>query len=186
VDVEETTLPGVLLIQPDVFGDERGHFLETYRRERYAEAGIGPLSEQDNLSFSQRGVLRGLHLQNPMKQAKLCQALVGEVFDVAADVRVGSPTFGQWVGVTLSGESRRQLYIPAGFAHGFCALSETALFSYKCSERYAPEAELTIRWDDPTLAIEWPIAEPLVSAKDAAGLRLDELGEGRLPTHDTG
>ena len=178
--IEETSLPGVLLIEPDVFADTRGALMETWRRERYLEAGLPDLSAQDNLSRSLRGVLRGLHLQSPHAQAKLCQVLEGEVYDVAVDVRRGSPDFGRWVGVRLGSDPFRQLFIPEGFAHGFCVLSERALFAYKCSDRYDPDAEITIRWDDPDLAIDWPIDAPQVSDKDAAGALLADLGE-RLP-----
>ena len=178
--IEETSLPGVLLIEPQVFADGRGFFMETWRRERYAEAGLPDLSAQDNLSCSRRGVLRGLHLQSPRAQAKLCQVLEGEVYDVVVDVRRGSPHFGRWLGVKLSSDPCRQLFIPEGFAHGFCVLSERALFAYKCSDLHDPDAEITIRWDDPELAIDWPVEAPRVSDKDAAGLRLAELGE-RLP-----
>jgi len=181
VKISETSLPGVLLIEPQVFGDERGFLMETYRAERYADAGLPDMGAQDNLSFSRRGVLRGLHLQHPRGQAKLCSVLAGEVWDVAVDVRPSSAHFKQWVGVTLSSENRHQLYIPQGFAHGFCALSETALFAYKCSDRYDPDSELSIRWDDPDIGIEWPVGQPELSPRDAAAPRLAELGEGRLP-----
>ncbi|RMG87623.1 MAG: dTDP-4-dehydrorhamnose 3,5-epimerase [Candidatus Dadabacteria bacterium] len=181
--VVETELPGVLLVEPRVFGDERGYFLETYQARRYAEAGIPGPFVQDNLSFSRRGVLRGLHYQHPHGQGKLVWVLQGEVFDVAVDIRRGSPFFGRWVGVRLSAENKRQLWIPPGFAHGFCVVSETALFAYKCTDYYAPEAEGTVRWDDPALAIDWPVADPVVSAKDAAGLRLAEIPPERLPAY---
>ena len=173
--VEETSLPGVLLIEPRLFDDERGWFLESWQSERYIAAGLPELSVQDNLSFSRRGVLRGLHLQHPQAQAKLCQVVAGEVFDVAVDVRPDSPGFGRWLGMRLSGETHQQLFIPEGFAHGFVVLSETALFSYRCSTAYAPEHEHTIRWDDPELAIDWQIEEPIVSAKDRAGQTLAEI-----------
>ena len=175
MNVQETSLAGVLLIEPRVFGDERGWLLESWRAQRYAEAGLPDLTVQDNLSFSRRGVLRGLHLQHPQAQAKLCQVLAGEVFDVAVDVRPESSTFRRWLGVGLSGETPQQLFIPEGFAHGFVVLSETALFGYRCSAAYAPEQEHTIRWDDPELAIDWPIEEPIVSAKDRAGATLAEI-----------
>jgi len=164
--VIETPLAGVLIIEPQVFGDERGFFLETWSRKRYAEAGIDVDFVQDNLSLSSRGVLRGLHFQNPMAQGKLVSVLKGEVFDVAVDLRQGSPTFGRWHGVVLSGENKRQYWVPPGFAHGFCVTSETALFTYKCTELYAPGHERSIRWDDPDLAIDWPVAKPQVSDKD--------------------
>ncbi|GAB4263307.1 MAG: dTDP-4-dehydrorhamnose 3,5-epimerase [Thermoleophilia bacterium] len=181
--VVETELPGVLLVEPRVFGDERGYFLETYQARRYAEAGIPGPFVQDNLSFSRRGVLRGLHYQHPHGQGKLVWVLQGEVFDVAVDIRRGSPFFGRWVGVRLSAENKRQLWIPPGFAHGFCVVSETALFAYKCTDYYAPEAEGAVRWDDPALGIDWPVADPVISAKDAAGLRLAEIPPERLPAY---
>jgi dTDP-4-dehydrorhamnose 3,5-epimerase len=177
-----TTLPGVLVIEPDVFSDARGFFLETYREDRYRELGIHDRFVQDNLSRSERGVLRGLHFQNPRAQAKLATVLEGEVFDVAVDVRRGSPTFGRWFGTTLSETNKHQLYVPAGFAHGFCVLSERALFAYKCSDTYVPEADRCIRWDDPQLAIEWPVDAPSLSRKDADAPRLSELREDLLPT----
>lgn len=162
----ETTLPGVLLIEPDVFGDSRGYFMETWNRQRYAEAGLDLNFVQDNVSFSAYGVLRGLHFQNPNSQGKLVQVLMGEVFDVAVDIRVGSPTFGKWVGVTISDKNKRQFYIPEGFAHGFCVTSETALFTYKCTDFYNPSAEGGIRWDDPEIGIDWPNRNPSLSEKD--------------------
>ncbi|GIX30237.1 MAG: dTDP-4-dehydrorhamnose 3,5-epimerase [Porticoccaceae bacterium] len=172
MEVVATALPEVLLLKPRAFGDERGWFQETYQAERYRALGIAATFVQDNLSFSRRGVLRGLHLQDPHPQGKLVYVLVGEVFDVAVDLRPHSPTFGRWVAECLSAANRHQLWIPPGFAHGFCVLSETALFAYKCTDYYHPEAERCLRWDDPELAIPWPVAEPVVSAKDRAGLPL--------------
>ena len=183
--VTATPLPGVLVIEPQIFGDSRGYFLETWHEARYREAGIPVSFVQDNVSFSRRGVLRGLHLQHPNGQAKLVTVLEGEVFDVAVDVRVGSPHFGKSASVTLSGDSKRQLFIPQGFAHGFCVTSETALFTYKCSDLYSPAAELGIRYDDPDLAIAWPVAEPTVSPKDAGYPRLRDVDPGRLPKYAT-
>jgi dTDP-4-dehydrorhamnose 3,5-epimerase len=180
--VEQTELPGVLLIEPDVFGDERGFFMELYRAPRYAEQGVTADFVQDNLSFSRRGVLRGLHLQHPNGQAKLVFVLQGEVFDVAVDVRLGSPTFGRWAGRTLSAENRQQFFIPEGFAHGFCVTSETVLFSYKCSAVYDAASELAILATDPEIGIDWPLADALLSDKDAAAPRLSEIPRGRLPT----
>ena len=179
--VQSTELPGVLLIDPQIFGDDRGYFLETWQDERYRDIGVDVSFVQDNLSFSHAGVLRGLHLQYPNTQAKLVQVLVGEVFDVAVDVRAGSPTFGKWIGARLSGDDKRQIFVPEGFAHGFCVLSDTVLFSYKCSKPYAPQSEITIRWDDPSIGIDWPIRSPEVSPKDMLGLRLDEINHERLP-----
>lgn len=164
--VTETRLPGVLLLEPRVFRDERGFFLETWNRERYAEVGINQPFVQDNLSSSQRNVLRGLHFQNPSSQAKLVTTVWGAVFDVAVDLREDSPTFGEWVGVELTAENMRQLYIPEGFAHGFVVLSETALFSYKCTALYSPVHERSLRWNDPDVGIEWPIDVPILSEKD--------------------
>lgn len=166
--VIETPLAGVLLIEPRVFGDARGFFCETYQAARYAEAGIAARFVQDNVSRSGRGTLRGLHFQAPPHaQAKLVSVLDGAVFDVAVDLRAGSPTVGQWFGADLSAGNMRQMFVPEGFAHGFVVTSETALFSYKCSGVYAPHAEGSIRWDDPDLAIGWPVADPVLSAKDA-------------------
>jgi dTDP-4-dehydrorhamnose 3,5-epimerase len=181
--VTPTILDGVVAIEPRVFGDARGYFLETWHRERYAEAGVSREFVQDNLSRSQKGILRGLHLQNPFTQGKLVQVFEGEVFDVAVDVRVGSPTFGKWVGEHLSAENKRQLYIPQGFAHGFCVLSESALFAYKCTELYHPETEFCLAWNDPALGIDWPVAHPTVSAKDAAGLALADVPREKLPRY---
>ncbi|WP_412062432.1 dTDP-4-dehydrorhamnose 3,5-epimerase [Rubrivirga sp. IMCC45206] len=167
--VTETELDGVRLLEPRVFEDERGRFLETWNAERYAEAGIPGPFVQDNVSVSKRGVVRGLHFQTPPHaQAKLVQVLEGSVYDVAVDLRRGSPTFGQHVGVELSAENGRQMYVPAGFAHGFAVTSETALFTYKCSAPYAPHHEGSLRWDDPALGIDWPVERPHLSAKDRA------------------
>ena len=178
--VTKTPLEGVLVIEPKVFGDARGSFVETYRADLYRELGVPYSFVQDNLSTSIRSVLRGLHLQHPQGQAKLVYAVQGEVFDVCVDVRVGSPTFGAWFGTTLSPETGRQLLIPPGFAHGFCVLSERAAFAYKCSDVYSPGTQVTVAWDDPAIGIDWPVAEPLLSDKDLAGLPLSEL-EARLP-----
>jgi dTDP-4-dehydrorhamnose 3,5-epimerase len=164
--VMSTSLEGVVLIEPSVFEDKRGFFMETYQRETYRELGIQSYFVQDNLSRSVRGTLRGLHYQLPHAQAKLVQVVKGEIFDVVVDIRRGSPTFGQWTGVHLSGENKRQVYIPEGFAHGFCVLSQEALFMYKCSDFYAPDFELGILWSDPDIAIDWPVDNPLLSDKD--------------------
>lgn len=181
--VIETTLAGALIIEPKIFGDPRGYFMETFQAARYADAGIPGPFVQDNLSFSRRGILRGLHVQNPRPQGKLVQVLQGEVFDVAVDIRVGSPTFGKWEGVVLSAENGRQFYVPAGFAHGFVVTSDTALFAYKCTDYYAPESELSILWNDPDIAIAWPLTEPQLSAKDAVALRLSDIDPARLPEY---
>ena len=177
----ETKLPGVLVVEPDVYGDERGFFLETWSAKRYAEAGLPQTYVQDNMSFSTKGILRGLHLQHPKGQGKLVHVIAGEVFDVAVDVRVGSPTFGHWDGVLLSSDNRKQIYIPPGFAHGFCVTGESALFAYKCTELYHRETELGVIWNDPDIGIDWPIAEPMLSKKDAAFPKLSEIDPSKLP-----
>ena len=164
--VSETSLPGVLLIEPRVFADPRGMFWETYQAKRYADAGMAAAFVQDNGSRSARGTLRGLHYQLRHTQAKLVWVTRGEVFDVVVDIRRGSPHFGRWFGTTLAGDQPRQLYTPPGFAHGFCVLSEFADFAYKCSDYYTPDDEYGIIWNDPDLGIPWPVAEPLLSAKD--------------------
>jgi dTDP-4-dehydrorhamnose 3,5-epimerase len=184
VKVHPTGLPGLLLIEPRLLRDERGHFLESWSRERYAAHGIPADFAQDNVSRSARGVVRGLHLQSPPHaQGKLVSVLEGEVFDVAVDARVGSPSFGRWAGFTLSAENGRQLFIPEGFAHGFMVTSAEAVFHYKCTRLYAPQAELTVRWDDPALAIDWPALTPLLCDRDRLAPRLDELPEERLSRH---
>jgi dTDP-4-dehydrorhamnose 3,5-epimerase len=178
-----TKLAGLLIIEPDVFGDTRGFFFESWSAQRYAEAGVAVDFVQDNVSRSARGTLRGLHLQSPpMGQGKLVQVLDGEVYDVAVDVRLDSPTFGQWVGASLSAKDHRQIYVPPGFAHGFCVVSESALFAYKCTQRYAPASEVSVLWNDPELGIDWPVKEPLLSKKDAAGLPLATIARERLPS----
>jgi len=179
--IVSTKFDGLLVIEPNVFDDARGYLLETWNQARYAAAGMSALTAQDNLSRSSRGVLRGLHFQQPYAQAKLVYAIEGEIFDVAVDARHGSPTFARWFGIRLSGDNRRQVYMPPGFAHGFCVLSDTALVAYKCSEPYRPEAEMAILWNDPRLAIDWPIDSPALSAKDAAARRLDEISVEQLP-----
>ncbi len=182
--VIETQLSGVIVIEPDVFGDSRGWFIETWSQSRYAEAGTGKTYVQDNVSFSGRGILRGLHFQNPKAQDKLVQVLSGEVFDAAVDIRVGSPTFGRWVGQRLSAENHKQMYIPAGFAHGFCVLSETAIFSYKCTDYYSPSTGMGIIWNDPDIGIDWPIDEPILSQKDSALPRLKDIPAEKLPQYE--
>jgi dTDP-4-dehydrorhamnose 3,5-epimerase len=173
--IVETAIPKVLIIEPDRLDDARGSFMEVYRAERYAATGISRSFVQDNLSCSHHGVLRGLHLQNPNSQGKLMMVLRGQVLDVAVDVRVGSPTFGQHVSVELDDEAHRQLWLPAGFAHGFLVLSERADVFYKCDAPYSPADEITLRWDDPTLAIRWGIDSPILSPRDATAPRLDEI-----------
>ncbi len=181
--VEATALPGVLVVSPKIVGDARGFFVETWAEERYASVGIPGPFVQDNLSRSARHTLRGLHLQEPHGQGKLVSVVEGSVLDVAVDVRVGSPTFGRHVAVPLSGSDHRQLWIPPGFAHGFCVTSEHAIFAYKCTDRYHPEHEVGVAWDDPDLAIAWPTREPLLSARDRTHPRLSEVAPGRLPRH---
>ena len=178
----ETKLKGVVLVEPDVFEDPRGYFLETYHAGKYAEGGIHGPFVQDNCSHSVRGTLRGLHYQLQHAQGKLVTALAGRVFDVAVDIRKGSPTFGQWVGVELSGDNKRQLYMPPGFAHGFCVLSDTADVLYKCTDLHSPKDERGIIWNDPTLGIMWPVADPVLSKKDGAYQRLSEMA-GALPVY---
>jgi len=182
VTVEPLALPEVLLVKPRVFRDDRGRLIETWRASLYAAHGIGPFV-QDNASSSRKGVLRGLHFQHPHGQGKLASALRGEVFDVAVDVRVGSPTFGRWTSVILSEENGWQVYIPPGFAHGFLTLSDDVVFSYKCTEYYTPEAERSVRWSDPALAIEWPVENPILAAKDAAAPLLGDLPAAALPEY---
>ncbi|MGI9179344.1 MAG: dTDP-4-dehydrorhamnose 3,5-epimerase [Longimicrobiaceae bacterium] len=183
--VIETRLSGVLIVEPRVFADERGHFVETWREDRYAGLGIGASFVQDNVSFSRYSVLRGLHYQHPHPQGKLITVLQGSVFDVVVDIRMGSATFGQWLGAELSDENRRQMFIPEGFAHGFLVTSETAVFHYKCTDLYRPESEGSIRWDDPSLGIDWPITDPILSAKDAQAPTIAEIPEERLPRWST-
>lgn len=170
-------------MEPKVFGDQRGFFLETWSQQRYHEAGMDACFIQDNVSFSTKGTLRGLHFQHPRAQGKLVQVLNGSVYDVAVDIRIDSATFGQWVGVELTGEKHNQLYIPPGFAHGFYVLSDTALFSYKCTEYYSPQTEGGILWDDPGIGIDWPQnGEPILSDKDAQFGPLSAFPKDRLPT----
>src|SRR5438477_5458523 len=180
VNVLPGKLPGLLVIEPKVFGDPRGFFMETWNARQYREAGIGVPFVQDNISFSKRGALRGLHFQNPHAQGKLVSVLQGAVLDVVVDLRLNGPSFGKSGAVTLSRDNKRQFYIPPGFAHGFLVLSETAMFHYKCTDFYSPKDELTIRWDDPALEIAWPIQNPIVSEKDARGLLLKDVPRDRL------
>jgi len=168
VKFTETPLPGVILIEPRVFGDARGFFTETYRADLFKAHGIDETFVQDNHSRSARGVLRGLHYQEPYPQGKLVRCTRGELFDVAVDIRRGSPAFGKWYGTTLSEENKAMLWIPAGFAHGFCALTEDAELVYKTTEIYRPEFDRAILWNDPEIGIEWPITDPSLSAKDTA------------------
>ncbi len=187
MNVIPTRLPGVVIIEPRIFRDDRGYFLETWSEAKAASAGLPTVFAQDNLSCSKPGVLRGLHYQFPIAQGKLVSVSQGEVFDVAVDIRVGSPTFGQWVGETLSAENGRQFYIPEGFAHGFQVTSDIpAIFAYKCTNSYDPTGQCSILWDDPALAIAWPQGSPLLSSKDAEAPKLAEVPESRLPRFDDG
>jgi len=182
--VIETVLPGVLILEPKVFGDARGFFLETFHKQRYEDVGIpetGLEFVQDNHSRSAKGVLRGLHFQLENPQGKLVSAGTGAVFDVAADVNPDSATYGQWVGVELSEDNHRQLWIPPGYAHGFCVLSSVADFQYKCTALYHPESDGGVLWNDPELDIQWPIDMPLLSAKDKQLPRLSEVKRELLP-----
>ena len=178
--VTASTLPGVLVIEPDVHRDGRGFFLETYHEARYREHGISGPFVQDNHSRSAEGTLRGLHLQLRRPQGKLIRVIEGEIFDVAVDVRRGSPAFGRWVGVRLSASNFLQVYVPAGFAHGFCVVSPIAQVEYKCTDLYDPASEIGITWNDPAIGIEWPVSEPLLSARDSRHPTLDAVRD-QLP-----
>lgn len=170
-----TDLPGVLVIEPQLFRDPRGFFLETWNHRRYAAAGIDAAFVQTNHSLSQQGTVRGLHAQRTRPQGKLVRCVAGAILDVAVDIRQGSPTFRRWVAAELSSENFRQLWVPPGFAHGFAVLSESAQVEYACSDYYDPADEITIAWNDPAIAIEWPFSSPLLSARDAAALPSDQL-----------
>ena len=176
-------LPGVVLVEPTLFPDERGFFLETFHERKYREGGIQASFVQDNQSRSVEGTLRGLHSQRQHPQGKLVRAIEGEIFDVAVDVRRGSPTFARWVGVRLSAENFHQLYVPPGFVHGFCVLSEFAQVEYKCTDFYAPNDEQSVIWNDPDIGIEWPVADPVISPKDRVAPRLAEILH-HLPKYD--
>lgn len=177
MNIIETAIPGVLIIEPRIFGDARGFFMETWNAATFAAAGLDLTFVQDNHSRSQKGVLRGLHFQNPGPQGKLVRVTSGAVFDVAVDLRAASPTFGKWVGVELSAANKRMLWVPEGFAHGFLTLEDDTDFLYKCTAPYAPQSEFTLAWNDPAVGIEWPVGglEPLVSDKDARGLALADV-----------
>ena len=180
MEIIKTLLDGVLILIPKVFDDDRGFFMETYQKENYIKLGISVDFAQDNLSFSCSETLRGLHYQHPHGQAKLVQVLVGHVFDVTVDIRNGSPTFGKWLGIHLSDNNKHQIFVPEGFAHGFCVLSDTALFSYKCSDLYAPDCEGGVLWSDPDIGIEWPVKGPILSEKDAKYPCLKDIPVERL------
>jgi len=177
----ETDLPGCLVLEPQVFGDDRGFFYESFNQDKLAAIGLAPGFVQGNVSSSVRGVLRGLHYQWPRPQGKLVSVLEGEVWDVAVDIRRGSPDFGRWTAVVLSAENKRHFWIPEGFAHGFVVLSERALFTYLCTATYDRAGDAGIRWDDPQLAIDWPVSAPLLSDKDAKAPFLAEVAPERLP-----
>ena len=177
----ETELPGCVIVEPKVFGDARGSFWETWNRPRFAAAGLDFEVAQANVSVSERGVLRGLHYQWPNPQGKLINVLEGEVYDVAVDIRRGSPHFGRWTAVVLTGENKRHFWIPEGFAHGFVVLSERAVFNYLCTRPYDASADAGVRWNDARLGIDWPVSAPSLSAKDAAAPFLDEIDPARLP-----
>lgn len=179
----ETSLPGCVVIEPDVFGDARGFFFETWNAGRFAQAGLTGSFVQSNISSSSRGVLRGLHYQWPRAQGKLVTVLQGEVYDVAVDIRRGSPTFGRWEAVLLSEGNRRQFWIPPGFAHGFAVLSDTALFNYLCTEVYVKEDDASVRWNDGDIAVDWPVSKPLLSNKDESAPFLKDIPEDRLPIY---
>ena len=183
MNIIQTAIPEILIVEPKLFGDARGFFMELYHENRYAGGGIAQRFVQDNLSRSAQGVLRGLHIQNPRPQGKLVTVLRGCVFDVAVDVRIGSPTFGQHLVVELNDENRRQLWIPRGFAHGFIVRSEIADFFYKCDEVYSPTNELVLRWNDPQLGIDWGCDSPIVSPRDSEGFTLERL-TGLLPQYE--
>ena len=179
--ITELQLSGAFVIEPKVFGDDRGFFLETFNKKRFEDHGLPSSFVQDNLSFSQKGVLRGLHFQNPDPQGKLVWVLQGEVFDVAVDLRRDSPSFGRWFGLVLSSENKKQFYVPPGFAHGFVVTSETALFCYKCTALYAPSHEKSLLWNDPDLGIDWPqFLSVQLSQKDLAGKRLRDFASDEL------
>ena len=179
--IVQTALPGCVVIEPAVHGDSRGYFYESFHAQKFAEAGLDLRFVQTNVSRSARGVLRGLHYQWPNPQGKLVSVLEGEVWDVAVDIRHGSPNFGRWTAAVLNADNKRHFWIPEGFAHGFVVLSDSALFTYLCTETYDRDADAGIRWNDAELAIDWPVAEPLLSAKDANAPFLGDIAPGRLP-----
>ena len=179
--VIQTALPGVVIIEPQVFGDARGFFYESYNQEKYESAGIRRTFVQSNVSRSAKGVLRGLHYQWPNPQGKLVSVLEGEVYDVAVDIRRGSPTFGKWAGVMLSADNKRHFWIPEGFAHGFCVVSDFATFTYQCTALYDREADASVRWNDADIGIDWPVSAPLLSEKDEKAPFLKDVAVARLP-----
>jgi dTDP-4-dehydrorhamnose 3,5-epimerase len=183
MNIIETSLPGVLVIEPRFFDDPRGFFLETWSKQRYRDLGIQEEFVQDNASFSSKGTLRGLHFQHPRGQGKLVQVLHGAVFDVVVDIRKDASSFGQWFGLELTADRHNQMYIPPGYAHGFLVLSDIALFTYKCTDYYHPDTEGGILWNDPDIGIQWPFEEPLnLSERDAANKPLSQIATDKLPT----
>ena len=181
--VSTTALPDVLIIEPKIFEDRRGFFMETYHQKRYEQFKIDCNFVQDNFSHSVHGILRGLHYQLHYPQAKLIQVIHGAIFDVAVDIRQGSPTFGKWIGVNITDENRQQIFIPKGFAHGFCVLSETADVLYKCTDFYAPDDEGGILWSDQSIGIDWPVTDPMLSDKDSKYSCLEDVSPERLPVY---
>jgi len=181
--ITPTDLPEILIVEPDVHRDERGFFLETWHAEKFADLGLDAAFVQDNHSRSGHGILRGLHAQLAKPQGKLVRASLGEIYDVAVDIRHGSPRFGQHVGVVLSADNFRQLWIPEGFAHGFCVMSEFAELQYKCTDVYDPTGEITVAWNDPGVAIEWPVDAPSLSEKDGRGRNLNDIPRAELPQY---
>jgi dTDP-4-dehydrorhamnose 3,5-epimerase len=184
MNLRTTDLPGVFILEPRRFRDDRGIFFESFNAGTFARAGLPTQFVQDNVSYSERGVLRGLHYQLPNAQGKLVSVLRGEVFDVVVDILIGSPTFGKWIGTTLSFENGRQLFVPEGFAHGFLVTGDCALFHYKCTALYDPKSEGSIIWDDPAIGIAWPRKDVRLSPKDAAAPRLADIADDRLFVFD--
>ncbi len=184
MDIENLEISEIKLIRPRVFSDDRGFFMQTYHKKQYQDAGMNVTFVQDNYSRSEKRTLRGLHYQLEHAQDKLVSVTNGEVFDVVVDIRFGSPTFGKWVGEILSGENRHQLFVPKGFAHGFCVLSEQADFVYKCSDFYAPGDEYAVHWNDPDISIQWSAADFIVSEKDQVAPRLKDIPEKHLPIYN--
>jgi dTDP-4-dehydrorhamnose 3,5-epimerase len=184
IKVTPTKFSGLVIIEPSSFMDNRGFFMETYHKKTYETAGLRKFFVQDNISYSMQNVLRGLHYQLSHPQGKLIYVISGEIFDVAVDIRKGSPTFGQWEGVNLSSENKKQIYIPEGFAHGFVVLSQTAYVAYKCTALYTPGDEYGIFWDDPDIRIDWPIDTPILSDKDNRNLKLSNVPESDLPVYN--
>jgi dTDP-4-dehydrorhamnose 3,5-epimerase len=183
LQIENTGLSGVLLIEPRVFTDDRGFFMETHHYQKYADRGLDVTFVQDNHSHSRQGTLRGLHYQLKQAQGKLIYVVKGEIFDVAVDIREGSPTFGKWLGARLSEENRKQIYVPEGFAHGFCVLSEQADVIYKCTDFYSPDDEYGINWADTEIGIEWPVKDPVLSDKDIKNPMLKDMPKELLPNY---